>query len=69
VDHYIHLVPKLRMSGDTPPLPLSALMTCVGTKLTLTFFYFSLKHEVQLRFSCYSTVFQLYKEAKAPLAL
>ena len=30
---YLHLVPRLRMSGAIPPLPLNACMVCVGKTL------------------------------------
>jgi hypothetical protein len=32
---YIHLVPRLRMSGAVPLLPLFALMAWIGTTLSL----------------------------------
>ena len=32
----LHLVPRLRMSGAVPPLPLNAFMACTGTALSLS---------------------------------
>jgi hypothetical protein len=39
----LHLVPKLRMSGAIPLLPLYAFIVCKGTTLCLTF---TLKYEL-----------------------
>jgi hypothetical protein len=40
---YLHLMPRLRMSGAIPLTPMYATMTCTGT----TFFYFYMRRNTE----------------------